>query len=111
MAEVRSKPSPSYAIPATIITLGLYRLWYARTLYALNPTTLRVESGILRRQEEEVPLPRITSVTMKLSPLPGASSVIVGTGSGERTIVVGRLNRRDARTWAAALNDARAAAS
>lgn len=106
-----AKPSPAFAIPMTIATLGLYRFWYRRTSYEIFADRLVVAQGLAGRSEEELPLSKITGVTLKLSLSMGTSKVIAGTGSGERTVVVGRLNRKAARAFAQALNAARANAS
>jgi membrane protein YdbS with pleckstrin-like domain len=110
-AVYEQRPSLSFRILASIFTLGLYTFWYRRTLATLYRDRLRIERGILSRNEEEIPLTRITNVRAKLNPLPGSSKVIIGTGSGETSGLVEHLNRRAAKDFAKQINEARSSAT
>ena len=104
------RPSLAFALPATIGTLGLYLLWFRRARATLYPDRLRLERGIFHRQDEVIPLSRITNVKRRQQVWPGTSMVIIGTGSGEMSGLVAHLNRRHARKLATNINDARTAA-
>ena len=104
------RPSLAFALPATIGTLGLYLLWFGKARATLYPDRLRLQRGIFHRQDEVIPLSRITSIKSRQQVWPGTSMVIIGTGSGETSGVVAHLNRRHARKLSKRINDARTAA-
>jgi membrane protein YdbS with pleckstrin-like domain len=107
---MEARPSPAYRNPMIVVTLGLYWFWYRKTEYTITDKHLRIQRGILRREEDEVPLVRVAAVKTKLSPLFGSSAVQVATGAGEHTVMLVHLNRKHARQLASVMNKARAEA-
>jgi uncharacterized membrane protein YdbT with pleckstrin-like domain len=97
---VKVAPTRFNRVVLDIFTLGLYELWYRRTVYEVNGEVL-IERGIFRRNETHIPGNRINAVKAKLRPLIGTSSVAIDTGAAE-TAEATKLSRRDARAFATA---------
>jgi membrane protein YdbS with pleckstrin-like domain len=104
--RVRVHPARIIRVLYDIFTLGLYEIWYRRTVYAVEDS-VRIERGLLSRTETHIPGNRINAVKTKLSPMPGSSKVLIDTGAGETAQAIW-LTRADARAFAAACRELKA---
>ena len=104
------KPARCVRITRDIFTLGLYEIWYRKTLYAIRDGHFVFQLGVLSRTEMVVPADKIVAVRTDLSPILGASSVVVDTGFGAAAVPK-HLTRNQARGLADAVKALKAGAT
>lgn len=103
------KPSRFNRVVLDIFTLGLYEIWFHKTIYRVEGDRAIVARGVFMRNETKIPANKINAVEAKLRPLAGTSSVVIDTGAGKTTEAV-KLSRHDAREFAQALRELEASA-
>jgi membrane protein YdbS with pleckstrin-like domain len=98
--RVNVKPSTICRVMLDVMTLGLYELWWRKTIYSVDDRKVTISRGIFSRSETEIPIEKVVGVNVQKSPMAGSSRVIIDTGAGA-TASASQLTRRDAAAFGA----------
>src|SRR3954454_21069011 len=71
------KPSTIWRFILGVMTLGLYELWWRRTIYSVDDRKVTISRGIFRSAKPKSRIEKVVGVKIHKSPIAGSSKVII----------------------------------